>query len=126
MVHVPVFAQAPAFYHLNTADGLSENNITSCAIDKNGILWIGTTEGLNSFDGNIITVYHKYRYPLLASNSIENIIVDTENRIWIRSTSGNINMLDEKRKFRLFKVGDSAENARVNHLFFPVAGASLH
>ncbi|MGB5007597.1 MAG: two-component regulator propeller domain-containing protein [Ferruginibacter sp.] len=118
MVHVPVFAQAPAFYHLNTADGLSENNITSCAMDKNGILWIGTTEGLNSFDGNIITVYHKYKYPLLASNSIENIIVDTENRIWIRSTSGNINMLDEKRKFRLFKFGDSAENARVNHLFF--------
>jgi len=118
LAYMPAFAQAPAFYHLSTAEGLSDNNVTSCAIDRNGILWIGTTEGLNSYDGNIITIYHKYRYPLLASNNIEHIIVDPENRIWLRTNASSINMLDEKRKFRLFTVGDSVKNAPVNNLFF--------
>ncbi|MEO6254646.1 MAG: two-component regulator propeller domain-containing protein, partial [Ferruginibacter sp.] len=111
-------AQQPAFYHLSTAEGLSDNFVTSCARDKNGILWIGTTEGLNSFDGNSITAYHKYQYPLLAGNSIGTIIVDPENKIWIRSNSNSINMLDEKRKFRLFTVGDSVDKTRVNSIFF--------
>lgn len=119
-LYVPFFvhAQSPAFYHLSTAEGLSDNNVTACARDKNGILWIGTTEGLNSFDGNIITAYHKYKYPLLAGNKIENIIVDPENRIWIRSISNSINMLDEKRKFHLFTVGDNTDKTPVSSIYF--------
>ncbi len=111
-------AQQPAFYHLSTAEGLSDNNVNACARDKNGILWIGTTEGLNSFDGNTVTTYHKHRYPLLASNNIENIIVDPENKIWINSIAPNINMLDKERKLRLFTVGDSADKSRISRLFY--------
>lgn len=113
-----VHAQSPAFYHLSTADGLSDNYVTSCARDKNGILWIGTTEGLNSFDGNTVTTYNKYRYPLLVGNRIENITVDPGNKIWIRSASNSINMLDEKRKFHVFTVGDSADKTNVSSIYF--------
>lgn len=115
---IPVNAQSPAFFHLGTAEGLGDNNVTSCARDKNGILWIGTTEGLNSFDGNTVTTYHKHRYPLLASNNIENIIVDAENKIWINSLTPHINMFDEERKLRLFTVGDRADKSRISRLFY--------
>jgi hypothetical protein len=112
------YAQSPAFYHLGTSEGLSDNNVTSCDMDKNRILWIGTTEGLYSFDGNRLTEYDKYRYPLLANNNIEGIVVDPANNVWIWTNTGHLNMLDEKRRFHLFKIGDSTDRARINHVFF--------
>ncbi|MBC7885772.1 MAG: hypothetical protein H7X99_09870, partial [Saprospiraceae bacterium] len=57
------YAQSSSFYHLSTAEGLSDNRVHSVARDRNGILWIGTSEGLNSFDGNRITAYYKKQYP---------------------------------------------------------------
>ncbi len=115
---MPVYSQSPAFYHLSTAEGLSDNTVNAVARDKNGMLWIGTAEGLNSFDGNLITTYDKYKYPILASNAIENIITDPENRIWIRTSTNSLNMLDEKRKFHVFAVGDSSDKSRVTNIFF--------
>ena len=76
----------PAFYHLSTAEGLSDNNVTIAVRDHNGILWIGTSEGLNSFDGNRITTYHKYKHPELPENNIERIVVDDDNPVWVRPT----------------------------------------
>jgi len=115
---VQMQAQQPAFYHLSTAEGLSDNNVSAAARDRNGILWIGTSEGLNSFDGNRITTYHKYSHPLMASNAIENIVIDPENRIWLRNATSMLNMMDEKRNFHLFNVGDTADKVRVSSIFW--------
>jgi len=110
-------AQPPAFYHLSTAEGLSDNNVTIAVRDRNGILWIATSEGLNSFDGNRITTYHKYKYPELPDNNIERILVDTQNRVWVRTNSDYITMLDEKRKFHRILVGDTADPDNISGIF---------
>ncbi|HQX74025.1 MAG TPA: two-component regulator propeller domain-containing protein, partial [Chitinophagaceae bacterium] len=110
-------AQPPAFYHLSTAEGLSDNNVTIAVRDRNGILWIATTEGLNSFDGNRITTYHKYKHPELPDNNIERILVDTENRVWVRTNSDYITMLDEERKFHRILVGDTADPVNISGIF---------
>ena len=39
------------FIHYTTRDGLSDNNINCLFQDSRGLLWIGTTNGLNYFDG---------------------------------------------------------------------------
>ena len=109
-------AQQPAFYHLSTAEGLSDNNVSIAAMDRNGILWIATTEGLNSFDGNRISTYHKHKYPELADNNIERIAIDDNNRIWIRTNTDYVTMLDEKRKFHKILVGDTADENNVTSL----------
>lgn len=111
-------AQTPAFYHLTTADGLSDNNVYDAVRDKNGIVWIATLEGLNSFDGNRITKYYKHQYPQMAGNTIDQILVDGNNYVWLRGLTNEITMIDAKRRFHLYRVGDTADRARVNNLFY--------
>lgn len=112
-------AQSPAFYHLSTAEGLNDNNVYVVRRDQNGIVWIGTSEGLNSFDGNRITTYYKYEYPELSGNEVDQIVIDKNNYIWLRSNSARVTMLDEKRRFHSFLVGDSSDKVYVNNLIAP-------
>lgn len=42
------------FSHLTTDDGLSQFSVNSMYIDEQGIIWIGTREGLNRYNGNDI------------------------------------------------------------------------
>lgn len=118
ILSITMQAQPPAFYHLSTAEGLSDNNVNMVARDRNGLLWIATSEGLNSFDGNRITTYHKYKYPGLADNDIERIVVDDNNRIWIRTNTHYLTMLDEKRKFHKILVGDTTDESNVTALWY--------
>ena len=61
-------AQIPArFLTYNVKDGLSQSSVHSLHRDKDGLLWVGTQDGLNSFDGNAFTTY---RYNERDSNSI--------------------------------------------------------
>lgn len=110
-------SQSPSFYHLSTAEGLSENNVTFAQRDRNGILWIATSEGLNSFDGNRITVYHQAEYPELASNNIQKVLIDDANRIWLRTNTHYLTLLDEKRNFHRILVGDSTDEFTITAVF---------
>lgn len=110
-------AQSPAFYHLSTAEGLSDNNVSVALRDKRGILWIATSEGLNSFDGNRITTYDRYKYPELPDNNIERIVIDNNDRIWMRTNTDYLAMLDEKRKFHRIQVGDTSDQSNITTIF---------
>lgn len=110
-------AQQPAFYHLSTAEGLNDNNVITAARDRNGILWVGTSEGLSSFDGNRITSFYKQYNPGLFANSIQWIEIDHANQVWLRSQAPFLSMLDEKRNFHIFTVGDSSDISPVKDIF---------
>lgn len=49
-----VHGQNITFNHLTTDDGLSQFSVNSLYVDENGILWIGTREGLNRYNGEDI------------------------------------------------------------------------
>ena len=72
------------YYHfkqLSIKEGLP-TSITSLYDDKNGSLWVGTTQGIYRFNGEKIK---KYNLPdLLRKNShyINDIFGDNEERIW--------------------------------------------
>lgn len=54
---VNVHGQNITFNHLTTDDGLSQFSVNSLYVDENGILWIGTREGLNRYNGEDIKTY---------------------------------------------------------------------
>ena len=46
------------FEHITIADGLSQNDITDIKQDKDRLIWIGTKNGLNKYDGYEMTIYN--------------------------------------------------------------------
>jgi ligand-binding sensor domain-containing protein len=101
-------SQPFSFSHLTTARGLSDNHVQCVTTDKNGFLWIGTANGLNRYDGYVVTTYNQLQQPELCSNDITNIFCDSRNRIWMGSTQG-VTMIDEQRKFHKIIFNDSVK-----------------
>ena len=72
---------------LTKTDGLESSSIRAIAEDHDGILWIGTSEGLNYwFEGEVNSWYG------LISDDINTIAVDARNNKWI-GTSGGLSVL---------------------------------
>jgi ligand-binding sensor domain-containing protein/GAF domain-containing protein len=109
-------SQDISFFHLSTFNGLSDNLVNTVARDKNGILWVGTGEGLNSFDGYTVKKIYKEEYAALGSNQIMGLVCDDRNRIWMRTSGGKITMIDEQRNFIAIPVKDGDKDVPVSFI----------
>src|SRR5688572_24283132 len=108
LLFIETKAQPLSFHHLNTSDGLSDNNVRSVAIDKNGFLWVGTIDGLNVFDGYQVTSFKKESYPQMASNDVIHLTCDSRNRIWLGAYDG-VTWVDSNRKFHRVVLNDTVK-----------------
>ncbi|MFZ9388222.1 MAG: two-component regulator propeller domain-containing protein [Chitinophagaceae bacterium] len=94
--------QETVFSNISTINGLSDNFIRSIETDQNGFLWIGTNEGLNSYDGYSVTHYSQESFPEIPDKTIIHLFCDSRNRVWMGSKEG-VAWADENRRFhRLF------------------------
>lgn len=100
------YCQVVSFSNLNTTNGLSDNFIQAMTIDKNGFLWIGTNEGLNSYDGYSVTNYPLKNYPGIPHKQVYNLFCDNQNIIWLGGPEGGA-YADEKRNFHRILLDDS-------------------
>jgi signal transduction histidine kinase/ligand-binding sensor domain-containing protein len=85
-----------SFEHIGKEKGLSQGTINSIFQDSRGLMWFGTSDGLNSYDGVKMTVY-RYRHDNpngLQSNNILSLAEDTDGRIWVGTFGGNIQYFD--------------------------------
>jgi ligand-binding sensor domain-containing protein len=103
-------AQDLTFFRLDKTDGLSDNLVTSVVADNSGLLWVGTSNGLNSYNGYTVRKFNSKDYPGLANDEIVRMVCDLENRIWIQCRNGELTVLDENRNFQRINLssGDSA------------------
>ena len=76
------------FFHLDKSDGLSDNTVTSVVSDENGLIWIGTLNGLNSYDGYTVRNFFVRDFPGLQTDVISRLVCDHMNRIWIHGVDG--------------------------------------
>jgi ligand-binding sensor domain-containing protein/signal transduction histidine kinase len=67
-------------------NGLPSNNISSLYLDRDGVLWIGTTGGLARFARGKLTAYSKNEG--MITDSVAYIADDSEGNLWLGSTAG--------------------------------------
>lgn len=87
---VQLQAQNVTFGNLTTEDGLSQFSVNSLYIDENGMLWIGTREGLNRYNGTDIQTYklEKDNPYSLFSNTVTRITGDQNGHIYLLCNDG--------------------------------------
>lgn len=89
---------------LDNTKGLSNSSINTIFQDSENLLWIGTWDGLNRYDGN---KFETFRPELNNENSISNQVIlkiseDNEGKIWVLTMHG-LNRFDKKQnKFERF------------------------
>src|SRR5260221_2542770 len=95
----------------DTESGLSNNFVRKIVQDKTGYLWIGTTNGLNRFDGYSFKIFkhNPHDENSIADNVITALAVDKLNRIWIGHAAAGVTCYDpsENRFMRYKLMGDT-------------------
>ena len=78
------------FTHYKSADGLPHQQIQSMAFDAEGRLWIGTRNGLASYDGYTFRCYfhHTADDTSLPHNFVLEVFVDSRNCVWVCTDGG--------------------------------------
>ena len=75
-------------------DGLSHDWILAIAQDNQGFLWIGTSDGLNRYDGYEFVVYQHQPGDTtsLRQNMISDLVLDANGDLWV--AAGGLHRLD--------------------------------
>jgi signal transduction histidine kinase/DNA-binding response OmpR family regulator/ligand-binding sensor domain-containing protein len=85
------FAQY-SFRQLDNSAGLSNSCINSVCSDSDNLLWFGTWDGLNFYDGRNVHVFNYERADLkrnsIASNVIYQVEEDKQRNIWTGTVEG--------------------------------------
>ncbi|MCD8541100.1 MAG: hypothetical protein LRY55_16090, partial [Leadbetterella sp.] len=83
-------AQGLAFRKLDMRNGLSFNSVMCIKESSDGLLWVGTREGLNLYNGYEFRVFkHSPHNPTdLSNNHINVIFEDSRKQIWIGTANG--------------------------------------
>ncbi|MEQ3235582.1 two-component regulator propeller domain-containing protein [Bacteroides cellulosilyticus] len=118
----PHLIHAYSLRQFSNKNGLSNSAILSLYQDHQGVIWIGSCDGLNIFDGTNIHVYNPAN-PTTASLSgnLINDITETEKEVlWIQTNYG-LDRLDTKhqtsKSFTEFKDKNYMAKSRDNDLF---------
>lgn len=94
-------AQNITFNHLSTDNGLSQISVNDIYVDENNLIWIGTREGLNCYDGNDIAIYRleKNNPYSLFSNHVLRIVGDRKGHLFLLCMDGVACLDMDTRKF---------------------------
>ncbi|RIW15776.1 hypothetical protein D0X99_10150 [Algoriphagus lacus] len=98
-------AETKRFYvtRLGTAEGLASNQVLTVLKDKHNYLWIGSSNGLQRFDGRKFMTYQidtpEGRQP---TQSVSEILVDRKEKMWLRVGDQYGSYIPEKQEFTIY------------------------
>ncbi|GAB2523191.1 hybrid sensor histidine kinase/response regulator [Lysobacter humi (ex Lee et al. 2017)] len=87
--------ETPRPRQFTVADGLPSNRINALAEDRQGYLWIATSDGLARFDGVGFRIWRIEQG--LRDNFVWSVHVDARDRVWVGTRSAGLAMLDASR-----------------------------
>jgi signal transduction histidine kinase/ligand-binding sensor domain-containing protein len=108
-------AQQYRFIPFNASNGLSQNSVHCIFQDSDGLLWIGTQDGLNSFDGHNFKTYRHNRADTttISDQFILSISEDKAGYLWV-GTGNGLNRINRRTgKVQRFYL-DPAEQNRIS------------
>lgn len=96
---LPLEVHAYSLRQFSNRAGLSNSAILSLHQDDRGIIWIGSCDGMNIFDGTDIHLYTPINSSktLLSGNLINQIIESEKDILWVQTNYG-LNRLDTKQQ----------------------------
>ena len=80
-----ISAEQQKFHHGSKSDGISDG-VRCGLLDKEGILWLGTNNGVYSYDGIFFTKFSVENG--LCNNQVLAIIEDAEGNLWFGTDDG--------------------------------------
>ena len=107
-------AQQYPSQHITIKDGLPDKSIYSVIKDHNGVLWLGTLNGLVSISGNNIKVFNMSDG--LPQNSCWQLVEDEYNNIWIGTFGGGLSCYNGKT-FKNYSLDNGLVNNRIRKLY---------
>jgi diguanylate cyclase (GGDEF)-like protein len=89
-IAAPAVAQeSPRFAHLSVEDGLSQSSVQQILQDRKGLLWFGTQEGLNRYDGYRFTVHRaREQEGFLRDHDITAMAETSDGDLWVGTSRG--------------------------------------
>ncbi len=104
----PVFGQ----YDVRTVgrvEDLKSASITCIDQDRDGFVWIGTTNGLYRFDGYELKEYKSAN--VLGGKDVMALLIDSKDRMWVGLTDGGLSLYDRNSdSFQVFESSTEQEN----------------
>jgi diguanylate cyclase (GGDEF)-like protein len=81
--------ESPRFIRLSVEQGLSQSSVQQILQDRKGLIWFGTQEGLNRYDGYRFTVHRaRDREGFLRDHDITALIEDARGDLWVGTSMG--------------------------------------
>lgn len=106
------------FIRYTVSDGLSQNSVHCIYQDSDGMLWVGTQDGLNQFDGRNFTVYQHNGKDTgsISDQFVLSIAEDRKGFLWIGTRNGLNRFNKYTRKFSRFYLS-SGEEENINNTY---------
>lgn len=104
---------------LTNEDGLSNSAINTIFQDSNELLWFGTWDGLNMYNGRNFKVFKPDPNDknTICNNIIRNILEEKKSVLWISTDQGISRYNTETNKFDSFFTGDGSQQTYAEKSF---------
>ena len=108
--------------YLNPENGLSHARVNASYRDEFGLLWIGTEDGLNRYDGNKIDIFRPYGKNSITTNSITGLCGDGHGHLFIKGRQ-SLSVLDFRNmKFSVLEDNNVRAICFCNRTLYYVCG----
>ena len=98
-------SRAQTDFHFNNYtinEGLSQSVVTCIEQDVNGLLWIGTQDGLNHFDGKEFEVFSADETNGLESSYITSSVKNSDGTMWFGTMNGLTSYNPQQENFQSY------------------------
>jgi ligand-binding sensor domain-containing protein/two-component sensor histidine kinase len=115
VITTTAFTQAPSinFQRLSDDQILSNHRVNALTQDKYGVMWIGTNDGLNRFDGYTVDIYEHERgnKNSLPDNTVRCLFTDSRGTVWIGTANGLASYDYRSNSFHVFLYNSKDEKS---------------